>query len=113
MLLINASIILLYMEIFCNVYANEWFEKRGGVKNLALALIVFQVRVPRPIAWSSYAAPVYSNRLQSCGRYSPRDARQQLIIASDAERFPRPSDRPMEAMMRASGLIRETVSDAS
>lgn len=33
--------------------------------------------------------------------------------ASGAERFPLPSDRPMEAMMRAPGLIRETVSDAS
>jgi len=91
---------------------NEWMVRKMRRRNLSIG----SYRVPNSIAtiaWLSYAAPAYSNRLQSCGRYSPRDARQQLIIASDAERFPRPSDRPMEAMMRASGLIRETVSDAS
>jgi len=62
------------------------------------------------IAWSSYAAPAYSNCNLVVGILR---GTRRLIIAFGAERFPRPSDRPMVAMMRASGLIRETVSDAS
>lgn len=113
MLLIDAFKNVLYIsyknisQFSCEWRMNGW--RNAAIQTQLVILIVSRVRSPRDCMVLLCGACLF--QLQSCGQYSPRDARQQLIIASDAERFPRPSDRPMEAMMRAPGLIRETVSE--